>query len=70
MGFSYGTYIGALYAQHYPDQVRALVLDGAVDPAVPVEDVAIQQAQGFDASLQAFLKDCARASRLRVPRRR
>ncbi len=63
MGFSYGTFIGALYAQRYPDHVRALVLDGAIDPALPVEDVAIQQAQGFDASLARFLAWChARSS--------
>ena len=63
LGFSYGTFIGALYAQRYPDHVRALVLDGALDPALPVEDVAIQQAQGFDASLARFVDWChARAS--------
>jgi pimeloyl-ACP methyl ester carboxylesterase len=59
-GFSYGTYLGALYAKEYPSRVRALVLDGAIDPAIPVDQVAIQQAKGFDASLDAFLKDCAR----------
>jgi pimeloyl-ACP methyl ester carboxylesterase len=58
MGFSYGTYIGALYAQRFPEHVRALVLDGALDPALPVEDVAIEQAQGFDASLARFIDWC------------
>ena len=29
LGFSYGTYLGALYADKYPDRVRAMVLDGA-----------------------------------------
>lgn len=59
-GFSYGTYLGALYAQQYPDKVQALVLDGAVDPAIPAAEVSLQQAKGFEASLQAFLQDCAR----------
>jgi pimeloyl-ACP methyl ester carboxylesterase len=59
-GFSYGTYLGSLYAARYPDKVRALLLDGAIDPAVPVDEVAIQQAKGFEASLEAFLEDCAR----------
>jgi TAP-like protein len=36
------------------------VLDGAVDPAIPAADVSLQQAKGFEASLDAFLKDCAR----------
>ncbi len=58
-GFSYGTYLGALYAQEYPDKVRALLLDGAVDPAVPIDELSIQQAKGFEASLKAFLDDCA-----------
>lgn len=59
-GFSYGTYLGALYAQRFPDRVRALVLDGGVDPAVPPDEVSLQQAKGFDASLAAFLADCKR----------
>lgn len=58
-GFSYGTYLGALYAEEYPDRVRALVLDGAIDPAIPVEEVSLQQAKGFEQSLDAFLEDCA-----------
>lgn len=59
VGFSYGTYLGALYAQAHPDRVRALVLDGAVDPSLSVEQVAIQQAVGFDQSFTGFLGRCA-----------
>ncbi|MGB8860262.1 MAG: alpha/beta fold hydrolase [Ilumatobacteraceae bacterium] len=33
LGFSYGTALGAVYADLFPDSVRALVLDGSVDPA-------------------------------------
>lgn len=32
-GLSYGTYIGATYASLFPDRVRAVVLDGMLDPA-------------------------------------
>lgn len=32
VGFSYGTYIGETYASLFPDRVRALVLDGVIDP--------------------------------------
>ena len=35
LGKSYGTYLGAWYAQLFPARVRALVLDGAVDPDTP-----------------------------------
>ncbi len=59
LGFSYGTYIGAMYASMFPSRVRALVLDGAVDPALSAEDVAVQQAKGFGGSLQTFFDWCA-----------
>ncbi|MGZ4678508.1 MAG: alpha/beta hydrolase [Acidimicrobiia bacterium] len=62
LGLSYGTFLGALYAQTYPTHVRALVLDGALDPARSVQDVAIQQAQGFDASLARFFDWCHQRS--------
>ena len=31
-GLSYGTFLGATYARLFPDKVRAMVLDGAIDP--------------------------------------
>ena len=31
-GFSYGSYLGAVYANLFPDRVRALVIDGVLDP--------------------------------------
>ena len=33
VGYSYGTYLGATYARLFPGRVRALVLDGTLDPA-------------------------------------
>ncbi len=33
LGFSYGTYLGEVYANMYPDRVRALAIDGVLDPA-------------------------------------
>jgi pimeloyl-ACP methyl ester carboxylesterase len=62
LGLSYGSYIGALYAQRYPNRVRALVLDGAVDPALSTDEVSIEQSKGFERSLAAFLADCAHDS--------
>ncbi len=58
LGLSYGTYIGGLYATMFPGRVRALVLDGAVDPELPLADVAIQQAKGFGDGLDAFFTWC------------
>ncbi len=58
LGLSYGTYIGGLYATTYPTHVRALVLDGALDPTLSAEDVSLQQAKGFDDSLNEFFRWC------------
>jgi len=63
LGFSYGTYIGQWYAHFFPDRVRALSLDGVVDPTVTANDSLLGQVSGFEQNLQAFLKDCkARSS--------
>jgi pimeloyl-ACP methyl ester carboxylesterase len=59
LGFSYGTYLGALYADRYPRRVRAMVLDGAVDPAASYESGVLTQAVGFEHALDAFLEWCA-----------
>jgi pimeloyl-ACP methyl ester carboxylesterase len=60
VGFSYGTYLGALYADQFPERVRAMVLDGAVDPALDFAAASRGQALGFERALDAFLDDCAR----------
>ena len=43
----------------YPDKVRALVLDGALDPKLSGEQFITGQALGFEGQLEAFLADCA-----------
>jgi pimeloyl-ACP methyl ester carboxylesterase len=58
LGYSYGTLLGATYADLYPKKTGRLVLDGAVDPATSNFDVSATQAQGFESALRAFLKDC------------
>lgn len=59
LGLSYGSYLGTLYAQQFPNRIRAMVLDGAIDPAVPLKDVAVEQAQGFESAFRSFLDWCA-----------
>ena len=59
LGYSYGSYLGAKYAEAYPDHVRALVLDGAVDPSLDSERQQVEQAAGFEGVLNGFLKWCA-----------
>jgi pimeloyl-ACP methyl ester carboxylesterase len=58
LGFSYGTFIGQWYAHLFPTRVRALALDGVVDPAVSANQAQLDQVKGFEANLQAFLADC------------
>ncbi|KOX16493.1 peptidase [Nocardiopsis sp. NRRL B-16309] len=58
LGSSYGTHIGAQYADQFPERVRALVLDGAVDPAQSPLDMGVEQATGFETALRAFVADC------------
>jgi pimeloyl-ACP methyl ester carboxylesterase len=58
VGFSYGTLLGARYAEQFPTKVRALVLDGAVDPKLGPRETTLAQAEGFDRALVQFLTDC------------
>ncbi|WP_165970385.1 alpha/beta hydrolase [Actinomadura sp. 6K520] len=61
-GASYGTYLGAFYAEQFPKNFRALALDGAVDPNLSSTDLLIEQAKGFETALRAFAEDCVRTN--------
>ena len=67
-GKSYGTYLGTLYAQFFPEKVGRMVLDGALDPNISVLDQNISQAVGFDKALDAFLADCAKQDDCPLPK--
>ena len=58
VGFSYGTRLGATYAELFPDRVRALVLDGAVKPTDDLALIGLEQGPGFDAAFQSFAAAC------------
>ncbi|MFF9350444.1 alpha/beta hydrolase [Streptomyces sp. NPDC014734] len=53
-GYSYGTYLGAVYAKLFPERVRRLVLDSNVDPEGVWYDDNIGQNYAFDARHKAF----------------
>mgnify|MGYP005990495897 CR=1 FL=1 len=57
-GVSYGTRLGSVYAEMFPDNVRALILDGAVDPLMDTADRRIQLSEGLQASFQRFADFC------------
>jgi pimeloyl-ACP methyl ester carboxylesterase len=60
VGFSYGTSIGSQYAEQFGPNVRAMLLDGAVDPdADPVQDL-LGQADGFQTAFDDFAAWCAK----------
>ncbi|MFM5967617.1 MAG: alpha/beta hydrolase [Micrococcales bacterium] len=58
LGYSYGTYLGTIYAAQFPKRVGHLVLDGAIDPTVSDYDQSFYQLKGFDSALKAYLADC------------
>jgi len=64
LGFSYGTQLGAAYAERYGDRVRAMVLDGAVDPSLDPIAASIRQMAGFQT---AFNDYAATAHSRRLP---
>src|SRR5829696_3492410 len=76
LGVSYGTYLGATYANLFPDRIRAMVLDGVLNPpsytsfdhgdgAVVGPDtdsyLRILSNQGAADTFEAFLEECVAA---------
>ncbi|CAN2169758.1 MhpC Predicted hydrolases or acyltransferases (alpha/beta hydrolase superfamily) [Candidatus Nanopelagicaceae bacterium] len=68
MGKSYGTFLGTLYAQFFPDKVGHMVLDGAVDPTISNFQQGLTQAVAFDTAFAAFAADCATRSNCPLPK--
>ncbi|WP_163504808.1 alpha/beta hydrolase [Fodinicola acaciae] len=62
LGFSYGTELGATYAHLFPTNIRALVLDGAVDPKLDLVQSSEGQAAGFERAFTNFANDCRQHS--------
>ncbi len=59
VGLSYGTLIGQLWAEWYPGSVRALVLDGVVNPASGGATTSSEQADGVDDVTDAMDEACS-----------
>jgi pimeloyl-ACP methyl ester carboxylesterase len=58
LGYSYGTVIGQVYADLFPDRVRAMVLDGVVELGPTGLELADEQAAGFETALARFVEHC------------
>lgn len=58
LGASYGTKLGATYAELFPERVGRLVLDGAVDVSLDNRQLGIEQAAGFETALRSYIQNC------------
>lgn len=59
LGYSYGTFLGARYASKHPERVRAMILDGAVNPAENTATMTINQYAGLQQAFSTYAADCA-----------
>ena len=58
LGKSYGTFLGATYADLFPQNVGRMLLDGAIDPTLTNLQLGEGQARGFEDALSRFVADC------------
>ena len=62
LGFSYGSFLGETYANLFPDKVRAIVIDGVLDPRRWTSGLQIlSDASGAQLELDEFLRLCDEA---------
>ncbi|MGB7979924.1 MAG: alpha/beta hydrolase [Candidatus Nanopelagicales bacterium] len=59
LGKSYGTYLGAQYAELFPGRVGRMVLDGVLPSSLNSDEITFGQAKAFDVALRRFVADCA-----------
>ena len=57
-GASYGTFLGATYADLFPERVGRMVLDGAIDPTMDSVETSLVQAEAFEVALRAYVENC------------
>jgi pimeloyl-ACP methyl ester carboxylesterase len=62
LGVSYGTFLGAVYADTFPTKVGRMVLDSAISPNQTDEQEMTYDIQGFESSIDAFIDWCVTRS--------
>lgn len=62
LGKSYGTFLGATYADLFPARVGRFVLDGVVPPDLTSAELSEGQARGFDLATRAYVTSCVKRS--------
>ena len=68
LGKSYGTYLGAQYAELFPDRVGRVVLDGVLPSSLNSDEITLGQAKAFDMVLRRFVEDCITQEDCPLPR--
>ncbi|MCM3687016.1 alpha/beta hydrolase [Kocuria rosea] len=58
LGYSYGTELGAVYADLFPENTGRFVLDAAVDPTLDYAQESIDQAGGFERAIRVYAASC------------
>lgn len=59
LGYSYGTELGAMYAERYPERVRAMVLDGAASPDLTTHEFRVSAIVGLQDRFDDVAELCA-----------
>ncbi|MGF1424948.1 alpha/beta hydrolase [Kitasatospora sp. LaBMicrA B282] len=67
LGWSHGTYLGTVYAEQFPHRVRALVLDGAMDPAKDWSEEALSGGRAFQKAVDDYADNCSKVVRQGCP---
>ncbi|AEV87226.1 transporter [Actinoplanes sp. SE50] len=58
-GSSYGTVLGQMYAERFPDRVRAIVLESVFDPYLPLTEFVRSEAAASQDVFEEFVAWCA-----------
>ncbi|MFF0990831.1 alpha/beta hydrolase [Kocuria nitroreducens] len=58
LGYSYGTLLGATYADLFPERTGRFVLDAAMDPSLDGAGLTLDQAAGFERALRVYVETC------------
>ncbi|WP_298585676.1 alpha/beta hydrolase [uncultured Kocuria sp.] len=58
LGYSYGTLLGATYADLFPATTGRFVLDAAMDPSLDGTGTILDQAAGFERALRLYVESC------------
>jgi pimeloyl-ACP methyl ester carboxylesterase len=58
LGYSYGTELGAVYAETFPHNLRAMLLDGAIDPELSGVEFTVSQAAGSQRAFDGMAAQC------------